>query len=353
MTSRERVLCALNHEEADRIAIHDGPWETTVRRWHQEGLPPNQWPDRYFGYEISGFGSDTSLQLPTELVEETDEYTVVRNSNGALVKNWKNKTSTPEMIDFTITDRRTWEEYKPRLAMNDSRVDWEGGLGANRRERERGQWVCFSAAIGYDKTQGMVGSVRLLSAMAEEPDWAKDMFEASVQVAIETADAMIGRGFVFDGAFLYDDMGYRNTSLFSPRMYRELLKPAHTRICNFFRDHGLKCILHSCGCVKGLVPDLIEAGFACLQPLEVKAGMDLVELKGLYGDRLAFMGGIDVRKMSHPDPAVIEEEIRTKITVAKKGGGYIYHSDHSVPDDVSFQQYCRVIELVHKYGRYR
>jgi uroporphyrinogen decarboxylase len=86
--------------------------------------------------------------------------------------------------------------------------------------------------------------------------------------------------------------------------------------------------------------------------LEVKAGMDLVKLKGLWGDRLAFMGGIDVRAMAHPDPKVIEQEIASKIPVAKQGGGYIYHSDHSVPDNVSFEQYSRVIELVHQYGAY-
>jgi len=74
-------------------------------------------------------------------------------------------------------------------------------------------------------------------------------------------------------------------------------------------------------------------------------------LKKEYGDVLAFMGGIDVRKMAHPDPAVIEEEIRSKITFAKKGGGYIYHSDHSVPDDVSFERFKFIRELVLKYGQ--
>jgi uroporphyrinogen decarboxylase len=352
MTSRERILCALNHEEADRVALQDSPWFTTVNRWHEEGLPKDKGPGEYFNFEMSGFGSDTSFQLPHEVVEDTEDYTIVRNANGALAKNWKQKTSTPEMIDFTIKDRKSWEEHKPLLAMNDSRVDWKNGPERCRRERERGRFMYFSAAMGYDKTQGIVGSERLLTAMAEEPEWTKDMFDASVHILIETAEEMIAKGFVFDGAFLFDDMGYRNASLFSPKMYRELLKPAHTRACDFFKSHGLKVILHSCGCVKSLVPDLIDAGFACLQPLEVKAGMDLVELKNQYGDRLSFMGGIDVRKMSHPDPSVIEEEIRTKVTVAKKGGGYIYHSDHSVPDDISFQQYCRVIDLVNEYGRY-
>jgi len=55
--------------------------------------------------------------------------------------------------------------------------------------------------------------------------------------------------------------------------------------------------------------------------------------------------------MAHPDPAVIEEEIRSKITFAKKGGGYIYHSDHSVPDDVSFERFKFIRELVLKYGQ--
>jgi uroporphyrinogen decarboxylase len=56
--------------------------------------------------------------------------------------------------------------------------------------------------------------------------------------------------------------------------------------------------------------------------------------------------------MSAEDPKIIEEEIKTKVSFAKQGGGYIYHSDHSVPDDVSFEQYKRVIELVHEYGKY-
>ena len=101
-----------------------------------------------------------------------------------------------------------------------------------------------------------------------------------------------------------------------------------------------------------MIPYFIEDGLTCLQPLEVKAGMDLLELKDKFGSRMAFMGGIDVRAMADTDPLVIENEIRTKIPEAKKGGGYIYHSDHSVPNNVSLEQYCRVMELVGEYGAY-
>jgi len=64
------------------------------------------------------------------------------------------------------------------------------------------------------------------------------------------------------------------------------------------------------------------------------------------------MGGIDVRAMASENPEDIEKEISSKIPIMKKGGGYIYHSDHSVPDNVSFKQYCRTMELVAEHGKY-
>jgi uroporphyrinogen decarboxylase len=115
----------------------------------------------------------------------------------------------------------------------------------------------------------------------------------------------------------------------------------------------MQVILHSCGYVKPLIPHLLDAGLDCLQPLEVKAGMDLLELKREFGKDLAFMGGIDVRTFNDPDPQALEQEIATKISAAKVGGGYIYHSDHSIPNNISFPQYCRAIDLVKKYGGYR
>jgi len=80
--------------------------------------------------------------------------------------------------------------------------------------------------------------------------------------------------------------------------------------------------------------------------------MDVIELKRRYGDKVALMGGIDVRVMADGTDEELEEEIGRKVTIAKENGGYIYHSDHSVPDNVSSPGYKRVIELVHKYGSY-
>ena len=163
----------------------------------------------------------------------------------------------------------------------------------------------------------------------------------------------------FDAFFDFNDMGYRNGLLFSPKTYQQTHREADEMVYSFFHQRNMPILLHSCGNVKELIPELIGVGLDCLQPLEVKAGMDLTELKRKYGDKLTFMGGIDVRNMADPDLSAglsnlskIEQEIKTKFEVAKKGGGYIYHSDHSVPNNVSFQQYKRVMELVKKYGEY-
>jgi len=172
------------------------------------------------------------------------------------------------------------------------------------------------------------------------------------ELIIVTAELMMNNGFKFDGAYLSNDMGYRNGLLFSPDSYRKTHYEADRLLYGYFHSKGLKTILHSCGNVTELVPLLIEVGLDCLQPLEVKAGMDVITLKEKYGDKIAFMGNIDVRLMADEDPAKIEEEIKKKFEVAKRNGGYIYHSDHSIPNNVSFQHYCRVMELVKKYGVY-
>jgi uroporphyrinogen decarboxylase len=100
-----------------------------------------------------------------------------------------------------------------------------------------------------------------------------------------------------------------------------------------------------------LIPKLIEAGFAAIQPLEAKCGQDVRVLKERFGNKITFFGNIDIRKLSGTKQE-IEDEISSKLPIAMKGGGYIFHSDHSVPPTVSFDNYRYAIELLEKYGRY-
>ncbi|MEM2110482.1 MAG: uroporphyrinogen decarboxylase family protein [Candidatus Bathyarchaeia archaeon] len=352
MIPRERVKKALQHREADRIPIHDSIWSATVDRWHNEGLPSGVTPDDYFGFELANFKADTSPQFPVEVLYEDEEYIVERNSYGGVRKNHRDLSTTPMIIDYPCKSQKDWEKIKPRLTPSDYRVDWITGLQTFHREYNRGRFFTFNATVGYDKAQNYVASERLLKAVIKEPEWVIDMYRTDADLVMSMCDRMMKGGFKFDGAFLYCDLGYKTGLFFSPKHYEEELHPVFKDLCRYFHSKGMLVFLHCCGRIETLIPFFIEEGIDCLQPLEVKAGMDLIELKEKYGDEISFMGGIDVRLMALDDPKPIEKEIQNKISVAKEGGGYIYHSDHSVPKNVSFQQYKRVMELVKKHGNY-
>jgi len=352
VNSRERIKTALELKQPDSVPIHDSAWETTVQRWHKEGLPIDKTPAEYFNFELAEIQMDISLQLAEELVDETEDYIIKRTKNGALRKDWKHITSTPEMLDFRIKKESDWVELKSRLKMNNDRIDIDEQKKKYYESKKREKFICFASPMGYDYTQGIIGTENLLVNMVQNPDWIKDIFISLANLIVQGAKKFTELGFEFDGAFLFDDMGYRNAALFSPNTYKNVLYPAHKIVCNYFKNKNLPVILHSCGCVKEFIPFFIDLGINCLQPLEVKAGMDLIELKKQYGDKLAFMGGIDIRKMALPGLNAIEEEIKTKFEIAKKGGGYIYHCDHSIPDNVSFKRYKKIIKLVKKYGKY-
>ena len=138
----------------------------------------------------------------------------------------------------------------------------------------------------------------------------------------------------------------------SPRLYREMLQPAHARTFAWAHSQGLPVIVHSCGYVEPLLPGLLEAGIDCLQVIEVKAGMDLLRLYQNYGDRLSFMGGIDVRVLYNNDRQEIDAELEAKIPVVKGQYGYVLHSDHSIPWNVRHDTYEYFIQKGIELGSY-
>ncbi|MBC8230975.1 hypothetical protein H8E77_15595 [bacterium] len=352
MTSYERYQCVYNHQEPDRIPMVDGPWGTTIARWRKEGLPADVDVGTFFGFErIGSISCDNSPRFPSKMVEETDDYVIATTSWGATMKNWKRASSTPDFLDFYIKDRKTWAEAKARMTPTEDRVNWKHLKENYHRWREQGYWIQAGAWFGYDVfASWQVGTERMLIALLDDPEWCMDMFNHALSVNLELLEMAWERGYTFDCLSFPDDLGYKNGLFFSLDVYRQVLKPVHKRACDWAHERGAKVMLHTCGNVMEIIPDLIDAGFDGINPLETKAGMDLVELKRKYGSQLVLEGGIDVRKMTKADE--IEEEIRTKITAAKVGGGYIYHSDHSVPDNISFADYCRVIALVKHYGKY-
>jgi len=162
---------------------------------------------------------------------------------------------------------------------------------------------------------------------------------------MEVMDRCLDEGITFDGFFLVEDLGTTRGMLISPDTWRDIHKPLVAELGAFLKERGIHFWMHSCGNTQAIFADLIECGLQAINPLEAKAGLDVCELKREYGDDLAFFGNIDVIAMAESRQA-IGAEMRRKLEPFVQEGGYIYHSDHSVPHEVSYERYQYVMELV-------
>jgi len=351
MTSRQRILTILRGGIPDRIGRCDSPWSETIVRWRQEGLGEKEDIGRKFGFDFYGLpGPDLSFRFPTRVVEDCAEYTIQWDANGVLRKDIKRESGhTPHWMDHKIKTRADWEKHKKRLAWKDDRVNPEV-VRHFRRARRRGLFVHYTGTEAYELAWPVFGQVGIFTLMMDDPDLVAEVFATYTDLIIRAAQRMLDLGANFDGAWIFGDLGYRNSTLFSPKLYDRLLFPQHKRMCDFFNAKGKPVILHSCGRIQELIPRFIEAGFAAIQPLEAKAGQDIRELKKIHGKRITFIGNMDVRKLSGTRDQ-LREEVLSKLEVAKDGG-YIYHSDHSVPPTVSWSNYCYLMELLDEYGTY-
>jgi len=122
------------------------------------------------------------------------------------------------------------------------------------------------------------------------------------------------------------------------------------RAIDWAHEHGMFAHLHSCGNIMTRIDDLVEIGLDALNPLEVKAGMEPLTLKERYGDRLALHGGINA--VLWDDKEAILAEIRRCIPALKQNGGYIFSSDHSIPNTVTLDTFRAIVEDVKRLGAF-
>jgi g-D-glutamyl-meso-diaminopimelate peptidase len=100
------------HQEADRVPMMDGPWDTTIARWMKEGMTTSDYVSYFDLDKIGRINIDYSPRYPVEVLEETPQYTIHTTGWGATLKTWRHLTSTPEFLDFRIKDEASWEEAK-------------------------------------------------------------------------------------------------------------------------------------------------------------------------------------------------------------------------------------------------
>ncbi len=361
MTSKQRIQRILAGEKADRIGKAEAPWPHVVRRWEAEGLPVGVHPTWYFDLD---FGMDLdincSFMLPEEKLDENEQFIVERDANGVVTKSWKDAHGVPHTLEYAINSRQDWLKYRDRLQDTPDRYIWglygdffgtyqkitlqrlQGEMKTNPLIRDKA--FILHTSDPYEAAMQKVGDETLLIWMAMEPDLVADMFEVHTNLVLAQMQTLYDAGIRFDALFIGGDIAYKNGLLFSPDMYRELILPRARRIFGCCHDCGMKVIYHSDGDCRQAIPLLIEAGIDCLQPMEVQAGMDVGELAQKYGKQLSFQGNVSVRQLSGTKDQAVAEA-RKKIRAGKNARGYIFHSDHSLPPSVPWENYKAIMEV--------
>ncbi len=352
MNTKERFLRMYEHKEADRVPITDKPWKGTLRRWVKEGMPAEvDWVDYFDVDRVVQLNVDISPRFEEKILEETDKYYITTTKWGVTMRQFKEQDSTPEMLDFKVVDADTWAQAKAQMLLEDDRIPWDYIKNNWEKWRRDGAWITAGFWFGFDVTHSwMMGTENVLIAMMEEPELVTDMFDTYLDRCEKLFGRLWDAGYHFDEITWPDDMGYKGTTFFSPEMYRQLIKPFHARAAKWAHDRGIYARLHSCGDITALVPDIMDAGLDALNPLEVKAGVDAKKLKDEFGDKLVLHGGINA--VHWKDPERILAEIEDKIPYLKQNGGYIFSSDHSIPNDVSLENMKLIVDAVKRTGKY-
>ena len=352
MTTKERFSRMFEHKEADRIPIIDDPWGGTLNRWKREGMPANaDWRD-FFGIDkVENIGVDISPRYPVEVLEEDERSFVCTSKWGVTMRHFKAEDSTPEFLDFQITTSEKWEECKARMLEGTDRINWEYLKKNYPIWQKEGRWIKAGFWFGFDVTHSwMMGTENHLIAMYEEPEMVVDMYNTYLDCCIKQFSQIWDAGYHFDMIMWPDDMGYKGTTFFSNELYRELLKPVHKRAIDWAHERGIYAHLHSCGNIMTRIDDLMDIGLDGLNPLEIKAGMEPFTLKEKYGDKLTLHGGINAVLWDKKEEVI--EEIRRCVPILKQNGGYIFSSDHSIPNTVSLENFRAIIEEVKRVGAY-
>jgi uroporphyrinogen decarboxylase len=374
LTPRERVLCALNHEEPDRVPIMFGGSGATSM------LAPAY--DRLKAY----LGVHSETRVSSRLFQYTllDEEVMVRFGSdfrplvpGPAVSMLARELPDDAVIDDwgTLWQRRPGVEYYEMMRWPLQNATLETVLGypwpdlahpsrfTGLKARAQAIHAAGYASIvlaglaSYEICHQLLGLEAWLTQLAARPDGA----HALMRLVTDRACAMAARlmeaaGDDIDVVVMADDLGGQNAPLISPQMYRALIKPYQAEIiATLKRRHPVKVFYHSCGSIYPLINDFIEIGVDLLNPVQVSAQHmgDTARLKKEFGPRLTFCGGVDTQHvLPHGTPDDVRREVRRRINDLGPGGGYVLAAVHAIQPDVPPENVCALFEEGLAAGRY-
>lgn len=237
-------------------------------------------------------------------------------------------------IDLAAVERFAWPD-----ASDPAR--YVGMADEARRYTEEGRAValgsiCSGLTEGLFKVRGFEDGYMDLAA---EPALAQRIMEHVLEIKLAYWERVLPlvEGHV-DVLVEADDLGAQDRTLFSPRTYRDLVKPLQRQLFDYLHAHSeAKVFLHTCGSVRELLPDLIEIGVDILNPVQVSAAnMDSADLKREFGRDLVFWGGgVDTQRVLGPGtPAEVRTEVLRRVEDMGHDGGFVFATVHNIQPNV-------------------
>jgi len=375
MKPKERVLKALSHEEPDRIPLAlwggsyglvDTLYEKLVEKLNLGSpLPPIR-----FGHTVTHIddrlldvlGTDTRMiwpgaapSSPTHVSEDGD---MAFDDFG---QPWKRTFPYYSATEGLLKERGTINAIEECIHWPD--IDdpkWISGV-AERAESLKGSpyFIVGRMVVSHGPFQ-MACDFRsmenFMMDMVLDPEFAKALLaRATDLICGMTRNYLIAAGDVMDMIELPgDDYGGNDNLVFSPRLFRQMIRPCIERIVNCVREFrpDIKIMFHSDGAVGRLIPDFIDMGIDVLHPLEPVSGMDPVQVKAEYGNEISFLGGVDI---SHAMPGTIKD-VRADVDRCIKDlaphGGYILAPCNHLQADVPPENVIELYSYAKQAGIY-
>jgi len=382
MTSRERVLAALNHNEPDRVPIDLGGFQTGIHKKAYEQLLKYLRVDE----QIAILDPVQQLAKPSEEIlrrfhvdiryvcahgpdgfDGTIEHNV---RNGRLWHDLKDEFgvvwSMPDdqqlymdishhpLTNATIDEL---DDYPFPDGTDESRFT---GLREEAMRLRQETPYALSTGIGgvvYETCWYLRGLERWFMDMIENPEFCGALLDKIVGFWMDYYVGFMKQvGDIVDVVMIGDDLTGQDGPLFSPDFYRAVVKPRQKKLVQHIKLlTTAKIWYHTCGGCVEYIPDLIDNGIDILNPVQISAaGMDPKVLKEKYADKLVFWGGgIDSQHvLPFASPDEVREEVRKNLGFFKPGGGYVFNNVHNIQAGVPAENIIALFDAAYEFGFY-
>lgn len=329
MTSKERVRRALQREKTDRVPAHFNAtpyvWDALKKDLRLE--EPEQ-VLRHFAIDTREIGPGIAPAMPSfekKYINATD-YEVADAWGGKSRCVWSGKEYTGTACEWPLEG--TDDPADVDTKVNWPRPEWYDYDVVTRQVEEHadkgiitGHWGPFQTCTYLRRED------QLYFDMAANPEFAKKLFDRMHQFQMWHYENIFkaGRGKI-DVLRTHDDYGTQISLLFSPGMWHDYFAENTRELVDLAHRHGAKFWQHSCGCVRAIIPDLLNCGIDALEPIQPVTGMDPEGLARDFGGKVTFVGGIDTQRLL-PFGTVqeVQSEVRRYVSVLGKTNGYILY----------------------------